>query len=311
MKLTSTLLIAFFFLLNANLQAQKSLAAKLGYDEDAKLLIIHSDDVGVSHSENIATFLALKVGMVNSGSIMMPCPWVAEVADYVKKNPTTDFGLHLTLTSEWKYMKWGPVAPLDKVPSLVNELGFFYDNCLEFGQKAKPAEVEIELRAQIEKAIKMGIQPTHLDTHMGCLVYNSPEVFGVYLKLGREYKIPVMLGRFFLQAAPQRFKDLVTKEDIILENLYTANPSDFESGMANYYEKVLTNLSEGVSILLIHTAFDDAEMQALTIDHPEWGAQWRQADFDFFTSAACKEILQKEKIQLVTWREIQKAIYGK
>ena len=311
MKLTSTLIIALLFFLNGNIQAQKSLAAKLGYDENAKLLIIHADDVGVTHSENIATFLALKVGMVNSGSIMMPCPWVAEVADYVKKNSTTDFGLHLTLTSEWKYMKWGPVAPLEQVPSLVNDLGFFYDNCLEFGQKAKPAEVEIELRAQIEKAIKMGIQPTHLDTHMGCLVYNSPEVFGVYLKLGREYKIPVMLGRFFLQAAPQRFKDLVTKEDIILENLYTANPSDYESGMANYYEKVLSNLSEGVSILLIHTAFDDAEMQALTIDHPDWGAKWRQADFDFFTSKACQEILQKEKIQMVTWREIQKAMYGK
>ena len=311
MRLTSLLFIAFFFLLKGNLAAQNSLASKLGYDEDAKLLIIHADDVGVSHSENMATFLALKIGMVNSGSVMMPCPWVAEVADYVKKNTKTDFGLHLTLTSEWKYMKWGPVAPLGKVPSLVNEFGFFYDNCLEFGQKAKPEEVEIELRAQIEKAIKMGIQPTHLDTHMGCLVYNSPEVFGVYLKLGREYKIPVMLGRFFLQAAPQKFKDLVTKDDVIIENLYTANPSDFESGMANYYENVLTNLSSGVHILLIHTGFDNAEMQAMTIDHPDWGAKWRQADFDFFTSEKCKAILQKEKIQLVTWRDIKEAIYGK
>ena len=311
MKFTKLLFAIMLLFFIGKMNAQNSLAAKLGYDEDAKLLIIHSDDIGVSHSENLGTFLAMKIGMVNSGSIMMPCPWVAEVAAFAKENPSADLGLHLTLTSEWKYMKWGPVASLDKVPSLVNDLGFFYDNCLEFGQKAKVAEVEIELRAQIEKAIKMGIKPTHFDTHMGCLVYNSPEVFGVFLKLGREYKIPVMLGRFFLQAAPQRFKDLVTKEDVILEKTYTATPRDFESGMENYYKKVLNNLSSGVSILLIHTAFDNAEMQALTIDHPDWGAAWRQADFDFFTSETCRKILQKEKIQLVTWREIQDAIYGK
>ena len=81
--------------------------------------------------------------------------------------------------------------------------------------------------------------------------------------------------------------------------------------MVNYYENVLINLSSGVHILLIHTAFDNAEMQAMTIDHPDWGAAWRQADFDFFTSAKCREILQKEKIQLVTWREIQEAVFSK
>lgn len=311
MKLTKILTLLFLCFFIKKSVAQNSLAEKLGYDEDTKLLIIHADDVGVAHSENIATFLAMKIGMVNSGSIMMPCPWVAEVADFVKKNPSADFGLHLTLTSEWKYMKWSPVASLSEVPSLVDSLGFLYDDCLEFGQNAKPEEVEIELRAQIEKAIRMGIHPTHLDTHMGCLVYNSPEVFGVYLKLGREYKIPVMLGRFFLQAAPQRFKDLVKKEDVIIEKIYTAVPSDFDSGMENYYKNVLTNLSSGVQILLIHTAFDNAEMQALTIDHPEWGAKWRQADFDFFTSETCRTILEKEKIKLITWREIQQYIYRK
>ena len=116
-------------------------------------------------------------------------------------------------------MNWGPVASKDKVPSLINEFGFLYDNCLSFGQKAKVEEAEIELRAQIDQAIEMGIRPTHLDTHMGCLVFNSPELFEVYLKLGREYKIPVMVGRLFVQAASPAFKEKITKDDIIIESL--------------------------------------------------------------------------------------------
>lgn len=300
----------FIFLSSFSLFSQTALIEKLGYDTTAKLLIIHADDLGVAHSENIASFLAMKVGMVNSASIMMPCPWVAEVADFAKKNPTADFGLHLTLTSEWKWMKWGPVAPLGAVPSLVDSLGFFYDNCLDFGKNAKVEEAEVELRAQIEKAYKMGIKPTHLDTHMGCLVFNSPELFEVYLKLGREYQIPVMVGRFFLQAAPKAFKDKIKPIDVIVENVYTANPTDFENGMAAYYEQLLNNLSPGIQVLLIHTAFDNAEMQALSVDHPLWGATWRQQDFDFFTSEKCRKILEKENIQLITWGAIQKAVYG-
>ncbi len=302
-------ILVLFLFFQFSLLAQNSLAEKLGYQPDDKLLIIHADDVGVSHSENIATFLAMKIGVVNSGSIMMPCPWVAEVAEYAKENPDADFGLHLTLTNEWKYMRWGPVAPLGQVPSLVDSLGFLYSDCLTFGQNAKVEEAEIELRAQIEKSYKMGIKPTHLDTHMGCLVYSSPEMFEVYLKLGREYKIPVMVGRFFIQAAPQSFKDKIRPEDIIIEKTLTANTTDYDSGLADYYRNVLKNHSGGVQILLIHTAFDNAEMQALTIDHPYWGAEWRQQDFDFFTSKECQDILREEKIKLVTWREIQNVIF--
>lgn len=288
--------------------AQNTLAEKLGYEPEAKLLIIHADDVGVAHSENLGSILAMKSGMVNSASIMMPCPWVSEIATYAKNNPNIDFGLHLTLTSEWETMKWGPVASRDKVKSLVNENGFFYDNCEDFEKNATIEDVEIELRAQIEQAFKLGIKPTHIDTHMGCLRY-SQELVNLYLKLGREYKIPAMIDKVSLQSASQKTKDLIDDKGLIIEKIITANPSDFESGMANYYEKVLTNLSAGVQILLIHTAFNDAEMQALTINHPNWGAKWRQDDFDFFTSEKCKNILKEENIKLVTWKQIQQIIY--
>jgi predicted glycoside hydrolase/deacetylase ChbG (UPF0249 family) len=295
-------------LVTFNALAQKTLAEKLGYQANAKLLIIHADDVGVSHSENRGSMIAMKIGMVTSASIMMPCPWVSEVASYIKENPTKDFGLHLTLTSEWETMKWSPVASKDTVKSLVNDQGLFYAGCQDFEKNAKIEEVEIELRAQIELAYKMGIKPSHLDSHMGCLVYN-PKFLQLYLKLGAEYKIPVMIDKAFYAAASAQTKSLVTNKDLLLEKVITANPTDFEGGMANYYEKVLKNLTPGVQIVLIHTAFNDSEMQALTINHPNWGAKWRQDDFNFFTSERCRKILEDQNIKLVTWRQIQKIIY--
>lgn len=289
----------------------QNLAQKLGYAEDAKLLIIHADDLGVAHSENQASILGMKIGLVNSASIMMPTPWVTEVAAYAKTHPKADLGLHLTLTSEWEYMKWSPVSSIGDVPSLVDSLGYFYKDCLEFGQKATVAEAKKELKAQVERAYKMGIRPTHLDTHMGCLVFNSPELFEAYLQLGRDYELPVMIGRFFMQAAPQAFKDKITKQDVIIDRVLSASPADFESGMAAYYEKTLRELDSGVHIMLVHLAFNDAEMQALSVNHPNWGAKWRQEDFDFFTSKTCKQILKEEQIQLITWRQIKELMYGK
>lgn len=289
------------------LPAQQSLAEKLGYTNQDKLLIIHSDDLAVSHSENIATFLAMKAGSVNSASIMMPCGWVSEVAAYKKENPDADFGLHLTLTNEWYHLNWGPVASKDQVPSLLTENGFLRPDCLEFGMNAVVAEAEIELRAQIKKAYDMGIDPTHFDAHMGCLLFSSADLFEVYLKLGREYKVPVMVDRFFLKAASQKFLDKMTKDDIIIEKIYTASPQDYESGMAAYYETTLNELDAGINVLLIHTAFDNAEMQAVTIGQEPWGAKWRQQDFDFFTSTNCKNLITKNNIKLITWNDIRKA----
>jgi len=303
------ILIILLSLLTLPLIAQQSLAQKMGYTNEDKLLIIHSDDLAVSHSENIASFLAMKAGSVTSAAIMMPCGWVSEIAEFKKENPESDFGLHLTLTNEWYHLNWGPVASKDKVPSLLNENGFLRADCLEFGMNAVVAEAEIELRAQIEKAYAMGIDPTHFDAHMGCLLFSSADLFEVYLKLGREYKVPVMVGRFFLQAATQVFRDKITDQDIIIEKAITAGPQDYDNGLAAYYEKTLNELDAGVNIILIHTAFDNAEMQAVTIGQEYWGAKWRQQDFDFFTSTKCKKLITDNNIKLIKWRDIKDAWY--
>ena len=136
-------------------QEKKTLAERLGYAKGAKLLIVHADDLGVSHSENQATIDGFTGGMVNSGSIMMPCPWVPEIADYAIKNPEADLGLHLTLTAEWKLFKWDPVLPVADVPGLVNDKGFMYDNCNDVTLNASVEEVEKEAMKTMEKAETM------------------------------------------------------------------------------------------------------------------------------------------------------------
>lgn len=285
------------------LQAQENIATKLGYPSDAKLLIIHSDDLGVSHSENIASIEAIENGSVNSASVMMPTPWVLEVANYAKAHPEThDFGLHLVLSSEWENYRWGPVSSGDKVPSLLGEHGYFHADCVP---SVSLEEVELELRAQIDRAYAMGLVPTHLDSHMGCL-FQSPEIMEVYLKMGQEYNLPVLVTR----DVP---KELLDKYEVkaVADAVMTINPEQYAQGPEAYYIKEMRNLKPGLSTFLIHTAYDNEEMKAMNINHPDWGNEWRQKDFDFFTSEACEKVLEDENIQLVTWRQIKDAFYAK
>ena len=144
--------------------------------------IIHADDLGVSHSENIASIKAMEEGAVNSASIMVPCPWFPEIATYAKSHPEMDFGLHLTLTSEWKYYKWRPLTSYSEVKGLVDENNFFHEGWTGVRENASAQEVEKELRAQVEMAKKFGINITHLDSHMFS-VFSKPKYVEVYKKL--------------------------------------------------------------------------------------------------------------------------------
>src|SRR3979490_2844518 len=186
--------LLFLFLTGALLKAHAqfnstSLAERLGYPRESRLLIVHADDVGVTHSVNAATIKALHTGLVNSASIMVPCPWFPEIADYAKSHPDLDFGLHLTLTSERVYYRWGPVASKDKVPSLVDENGYFHHDWKPT-TRINPKEVDLELRAQIDRAYAMGLRPTHLDSHQYRLYENGKGLMEVILGLAHEYKLP-------------------------------------------------------------------------------------------------------------------------
>jgi chitin disaccharide deacetylase len=283
----------------------RTIQERLGYPKDTKLLIIHADDIGVSHAENMATIYAMEKGSVNSGSIMVPCPWFMEIASYASSHPATDFGLHLTLTSEWPLYKWGPVTAHSLVPGLLTDKGFFNNNNEAVRKNATPHEVEKELRSQIERAIKFGIDPTHFDTHMFCGV-SDPRFVPVLLKLGREYKVPVLLN----PKAIKQWIDIdltphITDKDVVVDQLFMAFPEDYAKGMDNFYTSALKSVKPGLSCILMHAAYNDEEMRGVTGGHSGYGAGWRQDDFNFFTSEKCKKLIESENIKLITWREIR------
>ena len=284
---------------------QNSLAEKLGFPRDAKLLIVHADDVGVTHSVNAATIQGLESGLVNSASLMVPCPWFPEIADYAKSHPDADFGLHLTLTSERVYYRWGPVASKDKVPSLVDENGYFYHDWKPT-TRINPKEVDLELRAQIDRAYAMGLRPTHLDSHQYRLFDNGPDLFEVVVRIAHEYKLPVFVARDWFTERPYLEKTL-GPADIVIDHTITIDPSVAPDKWADFYKTALKNLQPGVTEFVIHLGFADDEMKAATRERDTWGAAWRQRDFDFFTSQEFRQLLAAQNIKLITWREIASA----
>jgi chitin disaccharide deacetylase len=288
--------------LHRNLQ---TLAERLGYPKTAKLLIIHADDLGVAHSVDVATTKALETGSVNSGSIMVPCPWFSDIAAYARAHPQVDLGLHLVLTSEWATYRWGPVMTRDKVTSLLAPDGYLYPTEDEAAKHIQSQEAEREIRAQVERALAFGIHPTHLDSHMGTLT-QTRELLDAYLRVGRDYRLPLRITREI--ADRPESAGLINSDDVVIDREITITPNVPASGWADFYRKSIKSLEPGVTEFVIHLAYDDAEMRAITVGHPDWGAAWRQRDFDFFTSSECKNLLQESGVELITWREIGKLL---
>jgi len=285
---------------------EKTIAERLGYPRDAKLLIVHADDLGMAHSVNAATIKAFETGLVSSGSIMVPCPWFSEIAAYARANPRADLGLHLTLTSEWTSFRWGPLSSKDRVSSLLDKDGYFYPLETDAASHADPKEVELEITAQVERARASGVQPTHLDSHMGTL-YQNKALFEVFLRVARKYKLPVRVARAWFGRADFPAEILKT-DDVYIDRVLDINTSVAANDWASFYSDAIKKLEPGVTEVVIHLAYDDAEMRGATFDHPNWGAAWRQRDLDFFTSDAFRKLLQENQIKLITWRELGKLV---
>lgn len=276
---------------------------------DKKLLILHADDLGMSHSANRATLKAIEAGVVSSASIMMPCGWVSEVVEWAKKHPEADFGLHLTLTSEWGTLRWRPVAPADKVKGLIDPLGYMWSSVEQVVRHASPQEVELELRAQIEMALKLGLKPTHLDSHMGTL-YADPRFFEVFLKLGIEYKIPPMVfsptPEIMLMASARGMNYKAVYQRIQQAGLPTIDAHNPQYEIGESYDKhrarlhqYIRQLKSGVNELIVHLGEADPEGHAIT---SHW--QYRVDELRILMEPAFKELLQQSGVQLYTYREL-------
>jgi hypothetical protein len=284
---------------------------RLGYPATARLLIIHADDYGMSHSVNRATTEALENGWITSASILVPCPWFPEVARIASKHPDWDLGIHQAVNSEWTDFRWGSVSGRDKVSSLYDAQGYLPLDTPAVAKNAKMSEVETELRAQIERAKAAGIYLTHLDTHMAALV-QSPELFKVYVKMGHEFRLPILLERTGAHGLPAGVE--LPADEVLVENVVTMEPGVDAKGWLDWYKKELTPLKPGAYQLIVHLAYDDDEMRGATWDHPDWGAAWRQQDLDLVKSPEFRQFLKEQGFVLVTWKELAKALpkgYGK
>jgi predicted glycoside hydrolase/deacetylase ChbG (UPF0249 family) len=292
-------------LVTSTLSAQtRTIAERLGHPRNAKLLILHADDLGVAHSENAASFDALDRGAINSASVMMPTPWVTEVVDYAKKNPNADIGIHLTFTSEWKTYRWGGLAPRDQVPSLYEPDGTFPTLTKTFVERARVHEVEKELRAQVELAYGIGLRPTHLDSHMTAL-FSTPELFRMYVGVAREYKLPFT---FYGTQTPE-IRAVLRADDIMPSAVIMAEEAKSRDEWMRFYVDALRNLKPGLSEILVHLGYDDSELRAVTAGYDIFEATWRQRDYDVMTSPEFQKALKDYNVVLVTWRDIQKAMY--
>ena len=284
-------------------------ASALGQDK-TRFLIVHADDAGMSHSVNLATQAAMENGCVSSASIMVPCPWFKEFAQYAKTHPQYDYGIHLTLNSEWDVYRWGPVAPRDQVSSLIDPEGFLWSNTTQVAMHSKAGEVKLELKAQIDKALAFGIPLSHLDTHMGAVV-TRPDLVSVYVELGLEYNLPVM---FFKQmpseikkeypALAERHQDAVSKLTSqklpLLDKLLQFYGGSIPEQREQLYYDELAKIGPGVTQLIVHCGYDNEELRSITTSSGR-----RDQDRQIFTDPKMKKMIDDAGIKIITWKQFR------
>jgi predicted glycoside hydrolase/deacetylase ChbG (UPF0249 family) len=253
-------------------------------------ILIRCDDIGMCHSVNMAAKQVLETGMTVSMSVMVPCPWFSEAAELLKLYPNVSIGIHLTLNSEWKQYRWGPVSGAQAVPTLVDSAGnFFPSRSKLFGNDPKLSEIESELRAQIEKAFKAGLKIDYLDYHMGAAV-QTPETRAIVEKLAAEYRLGI--SRYYDEVGIEGwyFTPFANKQDTMMAKLQTTQPSR-------------TNL------FVIHVGLDSPEMSAmedLNPFGPKEMSKHRFAELNALISTQFQQLLRDPKYRLINYRMLNK-----
>ncbi len=280
-----------------------TLQERLGHPADARLLVIHADDLGMAQAVNRATFEALEQGWITSASILVPCPWFPEVAGWARSHPNADLGVHLALNSEWTTFRWRPLLAGREVPSLVDEHGYLPLLETTVAERARPREVERELRAQVDAARAAGIAVSHLDSHMAAL-FQTPELFAVYRRLGESYRVPLLIERLGERGGADSPWAAGPQPQALVDRVLSISPGVAPANWLEAYKQLLAPLPAGVYQLIVHLGYDDPEMRAATADHPDWGAAWRQADLELVRSEAFRDFLRQQGFVLVSWKEL-------
>jgi len=251
-------------------------------------LIIRSDDAGMSHSVNVALQRLIDTGLPVSISVMFPTPWYQETVDILKRHPGVSVGIHLTLNSEWKNYRWGPVLGRVAVPTLVDTDGYFFPTSEAlYRNRPDVREVERELRAQIERALRSGLRVDYVDFHMGT-VSRYPEFREIAERLAGEFGLGV--SGYFGEAGhdPQ----------------YRASPRDKTDSLV----ALVNRLPAGVNLVITHVGIDDPELGALVDMNTDGGladmSKNRQGELDALTSQRFRDALAARNVRLITYRQL-------
>jgi predicted glycoside hydrolase/deacetylase ChbG (UPF0249 family) len=292
------------------------LARALGYGESDRLLIVNADDFGMCHAANDATRQLLAEGAVSSATVMMPCGWAKEAAAWGAAHPQYDVGVHLTFTSEWQTYKWGPVTREGGVASLITGEGYFPQDCMTFERRADPSEVRREIVNQIEMALRMGVDPTHLDNHMGSLygLQTGRDFLEIVFDVCAAYRLPFRMPRYpdvgldlppqAAQLAALRAGQADAKGIVILDYLLGL-PFHLERGetydaFRDSMISLLRSLKPGVSELIIHPAVVTDELKAI---NPQW--EKRGMEFAIFRDPAVQHVIAAEGIRMIRWSDLR------
>jgi chitin disaccharide deacetylase len=324
-KIVLLVVIISFSVFTSHGQGDTTYAEKLGFPKGAKVIILHVDDAGMSFDSNKGVIEAMEKGIASSTSVMMPCPWVPGFVHYLQQHPKTDAGLHLTLTSEWKDYRWGPLTGKPKSPGLVDNEGDLWPDVPDVVKHATADEVEAEMRAQVQRAMQMGFQPTHMDSHMGT-IFASPAFIERYIKLGIEYQIPVMFPAGHNTLIMQQMKGTAVDVRMIkslgqmlwsaglpvLDDLHNLSyewklpagtaptGENWHKFKTQQYIESFKRLRPGVTMVIMHCTAPTDVFQYITDSGP-----LREGDLLAMQDPALKKFIQDEGIIITTWRELK------
>ena len=283
---------------------------RLGWKPDQVVVLLHVDDMGMSHSSNQGGIEAVVKGVATSWSVMMPCPWVPEISQHLRTNAGMDSGLHLTLTSEWNRYRWGPLAGKPQVPGLVDGEGCLWRSVAEVAAHATADEVERELRAQIDRAEALGLPITHLDSHMGTL-FSRTDFFERFAKIGMEKRIPILaVGGHMTYAlqehgsvvrALQDFAPTVWNAGLpVIDDLHSSSLDWKPAEKSDRLIELLGHLEPGVTEIIFHASQPTEEFPLIT-----GTSESRRGDLQALTDPKVRRFIQDRGIVLTTWRELK------
>lgn len=283
---------------------------KLGFADDDRVVIIHTDDIGMCQASLSAFADLVDFGLISSGATMVPCPWFLQAAAFCREHPEVDMGVHLTLTSEWETYRWGPISTRDPATGLMDEQGYFYRGTAPVQEHADPAAAQVELEAQIKRALQAGMRPTHADTHMGAVAH--PKFIPGYIQLALQYRLPLMVFRMDeagwlatgldAETAAMATQMVATLESMgvpLLDHIMALSLEEHENRL-EHARQTLSALDPGVTHFIIHPSKDTPELREIT---PDW--RCRVADYQAFTSPEMRNIIRDLGIQTIGYRALQ------